>query len=1342
MLSIHKFKGDRPQDYYTEAEKAKLKALEEQQATRQKSGASAEYLAAPLTLVDELNLRDRIKPETRDPEAEAAARAAEAKVREALNFKVELDPATGAPISINGKPLTTNFAHYEGMPPDTVVLPKWIGKMAQHLGLQNPQSAADLPTMFAQMEEAGEGYAPGTDKTQSVKINASKKHMVGYDFEWSCHKSVSLQAELGTEAERIAFRDAFSASIEVAMAFVESETRVRRGAAGADDKSEKVAGILAASFQHDASRELDPQLHAHSIFYNIALCENGDYRTWDAKPLMQLKKAAGALFRAEMASRITQMGYSIERCGKDGSDFRLKGYPEESVKQASKRAQQIKEYSEKHGNTTAEGKQFAALATRKAKHEPSRPELLRYWQEIEGNYGVTPALSLELLTLRERELAALDKAVRDAEPGTPEALAAAQAAAAARKPFELDVPALLKKVISMQSCFAEKDVLEAIAIQAVGHWDIKRIREEAQNVIENSSLMALEIDEYGRRLFTTKERYAVEKLFLDLVDQGKNDRRHALPEAEVLAGIAEFEKRKTGPRGKFELKNEQREALLHICSRTGRIAAIQGKPGTGKTTLLECAREILEKAGFECFGAAIAGKAAKGLQDESGIGSSTVEQFLIDISSEKIKLHDKAFLFIDEAGMVGSEQMTELAVLCEKAGAKFMLVGDTEQLPPVAAGAPMASMVKHFSEDGVIYTMSQITRQKEEWMRTVVHRMQAAHHHAFELDARGRPIERNEKGEILPHRDARSVVGAGEGAAAEKRIRTPIYEVRPQLPAVLGDESGLSQKHATNGRAAIDALYEHGRLRFHGEQSHTELAMVDAYLNATIERVDSEGNVRVEKVKDEEKLMIAGTREETFRLNQLTRELLKQRRNERGEPVLGAKEYPAPYDSGGDGEHYRNLAVGERVIFKAPHKQPRVENGTVGRITALGFEGQDLIAHILLDPIEGKPLREVRVNLTEYRKIEYGHCVTAHASQGATKDWSCTLLSPGMDTREWTGVAMSRARGIALAMVTERELPERAILDAKIWHQLSKEEQKAYVLEQQKQILTKEITRSSAKFSAIDRPAPEGERAEGTVPLMEPYEPPSHKAVRLAEEARAAAAAAASNPSSQASKLAPQSAPSPAGVATPVAESAAGEAGAAGKGDGSKAPQFAPATNPASTAATPAAGAIAPAPTAAPIPTGKAAPTATPAVAPSPVRATPLVSLGFQVPGRPMALDIAIQVPEIGSLRAAVAAKLAGETPAIGAAPDVAKSAAIVAPVLGDLKAEVEKVRQANEQQRKAKADAERAAALEADKRAAQERAAAAAASPSTAQPSPTQSPAKAPTTETPRAPSPWRSRF
>jgi ATP-dependent exoDNAse (exonuclease V) alpha subunit len=191
--------------------------------------------------------------------------------------------------------------------------------------------------------------------------------------------------------------------------------------------------------------------------------------------------------------------------------------------------------------------------------------------------------------------------------------------------------------------------------------------------------------------------------------------------------------------------------------------------------LLECAREILEHAGFECFGGAIAGKAAKGLQDESGIASSTIEQFLIDIGSGKIKLHDKAVLFLDEAGMIGSVQMTELAVLCDNAGAKLMLVGDTEQLPPVAAGAPMASLVKHFSEDGVVYTMSQITRQKEEWMRTVVHRLQAPHHHAFELDARGRPIERNEKGEILPYRDAHSAAAAGDSAAPEKR---PLAEAR------------------------------------------------------------------------------------------------------------------------------------------------------------------------------------------------------------------------------------------------------------------------------------------------------------------------------------------------------------------------------------------------------------------------------------------------------------------------------------------------------------------------------------------------------------------------------------
>ncbi|MBB3463056.1 Ti-type conjugative transfer relaxase TraA [Rhizobium sp. BK377] len=160
------------------------------------------------------------------------------------------------------------------------------------------------------------------------------------------------------------------------------------------------------------------------------------------------------------------------------------------------------------------------------------------------------------------------------------------------------------------------------------------------------------------------------------------------------------------------LSDEQRTALEHIAGNE-RIAAVIGRAGAGKTTMMKAAREAWEAAGYRVIGGALAGKAAEGLEKEAGIGSRTLSSWERRWSQGRDQLDDKTVLVLDEAGMVSSRQMAFFVEAATRAGAKLVLIGDPEQLQPIEAGAAFRAITDRigYAELDTIY------RQKEQWMR-------------------------------------------------------------------------------------------------------------------------------------------------------------------------------------------------------------------------------------------------------------------------------------------------------------------------------------------------------------------------------------------------------------------------------------------------------------------------------------------------------------------------------------------------------------------------------------------------------------------------------------------------
>jgi conjugative relaxase-like TrwC/TraI family protein len=136
---------------------------------------------------------------------------------------------------------------------------EWHGRGAELLSL----GGSVTPEQF---EAIREGLNPETGEFLRPRHSADRAKVDGseqskgrslYDLTFSAPKSISIQALIGGDDRLVAAHDK---AVREALAEAESHaaTRVRLNGANEDRAS---GNWIVASYRHDTSRELDPQLH-------------------------------------------------------------------------------------------------------------------------------------------------------------------------------------------------------------------------------------------------------------------------------------------------------------------------------------------------------------------------------------------------------------------------------------------------------------------------------------------------------------------------------------------------------------------------------------------------------------------------------------------------------------------------------------------------------------------------------------------------------------------------------------------------------------------------------------------------------------------------------------------------------------------------------------------------------------------------------------------------------------------------------------------------------------------------------------------------------------------------
>jgi len=140
-----------------------------------------------------------------------------------------------------------------------------------------------------------------------------------------------------------------------------------------------------------------------------------------------------------------------------------------------------------------------------------------------------------------------------------------------------------------------------------------------------------------------------------------------------------------------------------------------GPAGSGKTTVMNVLAELAAFTGTPIRGAALAARTAVGLQEATGIPSSSLAALQREVHIQGGLPHG-VIAVIDEASMVGTRALAALSDQVEAAGGKLILIGDHHQLPEIEAGGLFRALARTLPA----VELTQNIRQHEVWERAAL----------------------------------------------------------------------------------------------------------------------------------------------------------------------------------------------------------------------------------------------------------------------------------------------------------------------------------------------------------------------------------------------------------------------------------------------------------------------------------------------------------------------------------------------------------------------------------------------------------------------------------------------
>jgi conjugative relaxase-like TrwC/TraI family protein len=553
------------------------------------------------------------------------------------------------------------------------VIGQWMGNGAKLLGLEGAVNMDDF-------EAIRQGNNPATNEFLRQRHSADRSHereINGktvtetatarnlYDFTVSAPKAVSVQA---LEDPRLI--DAHKTAVAEMAAEMErlAGARIRRG--GAND-NRNTSNLVISRWDHDTSRELDPQIHTHLVAGNLTYDgAEGRWKALQASDIYAQREYLTEVYRNSLAREVTGLGYQIENRFEHGKDygFGIVGIKDETLEKYSQRSAQrdaaIAEFMDKNGRLPSNNE--VAYLVRE-----TRAEKLAEISTADVKAGQLSRLDAgEAQTLKQLREAALERgSIREQAP------AGASIVYASEHVFER---------VSVAKDYEIKT--EALR-HGRGRVELPEVKGVMLADIASGAMLT------ARGEVATQASLQRERRMVSTIDAG-------MGKYEALGRGREFV-------ASDRLRPEQKTAVLAVLASRDLAFNMNGAAGTGKTATLQEVHRGLNEARRSVVAVAPTASAVEELQKVGFAQAMTVARLLAD-PKEQAQLAGQV-LIVDEAGMVASKDMAELISLAKDRGARILYSGDTAQIKSVSEGDALRVLERESHLDSV--SLRQVQRQ-------------------------------------------------------------------------------------------------------------------------------------------------------------------------------------------------------------------------------------------------------------------------------------------------------------------------------------------------------------------------------------------------------------------------------------------------------------------------------------------------------------------------------------------------------------------------------------------------------------------------------------------------------